>query len=652
MSAARRWATLAVVSTASFAILLATSSINVALPSLVRDLSASTRDLQWIVDGYNLAFASFVLAFGSLSDRYGRKGALLSGLAVFGLAAVAGSRAGSAGQLITAQAVMGLGAAMIFPTTLSIISNTFPERRERARAIGIWGAVTGMGGGIGPVLGGGLLAGFWWGSILLTLGIVAAVIAVAVALTVITSRDPSTPRLDKVGLVLSVLAVGALVYTVIEAPARGWLAPLTIAGFTAAELLLIALVRWELHTPTPMIDVRLFRNRRFSAASGAVAFGYFALFGFIFLGTMYMQFVKGYSPLNLGVRLLPMAGAVAVGSLVGTMLAVRIGNKVVITVGMLMFATVFRWISVDDAATGYPALVGQMVMIGLALGSTSGPATEAIMGAVSTEKAGIGSVMNDATRELGGTLGVAVMGSISVSLYADHMTGSATAALPPSARDAAAESIGAAQLVAARLPDPAAAHALMNSATGAFLDGFAAASLAAAGVTLFAALVTAICLPSRPAMTDAAPAALSLSRTSDESRPIALGSSDVPLPHLGAALPPAASQRPLHLIHERAWVSPQGDVRDTQHHVALKRHRLGLQCVTYPGRDRDVLKAVDLDSHPELLPHDVQTDTAGLIASPYLPRRRWKAPFRTQPSEVQLADGFHASDDLFAQVPK
>jgi EmrB/QacA subfamily drug resistance transporter len=507
MSAARRWATLAVVSTASFAILLATSSINVALPSLVSDLSASTRDLQWIVDGYNLAFASFVLAFGSLSDRYGRKGALLTGLTVFGLAAVVGSRSDSPGHLIAAQAVMGLGAAMIFPTTLSIISNVFPERRERARAIGIWGAVTGMGGGLGPVLGGGLLAGFWWGSILLTLAIVAAVIAVAVALTVVTSRDPSTPRLDLGGLVISVLAVGSLVYTVIEAPHRGWLAPLTIAGFTAAELLLTALVWWELRTAAPMIDVRLFRNRRFSAASAAVAFGYFAMFGFIFLGTMYMQFVKGYSPLGLGVRLLPMAGAVAVGSLVGTMLAVRIGNKVVITVGMLMFATVFAWIAVDDAATGYPVFVGQMVMIGLALGSTTGPATEAIMGAVSMEKAGIGSAMNDATRELGGTLGVAVMGSIYVSLYTQHLAGSATAALPAPARAAATESIGAAQIVAAKLPDPAAAHALLTSATGAFLDGFSAACLAAAGVTLFAAIVTAICLPSRPAVLDAAPAA-------------------------------------------------------------------------------------------------------------------------------------------------
>jgi EmrB/QacA subfamily drug resistance transporter len=497
LSPVRRWGTLAVVSTASFLILLATSSINVALPSLVVDLSASTRDLQWIVDGYNLVFASFVLAFGSLSDRYGRKGALLTGLAVFGVAALAGSRAGNANQLIVAQAMMGLGAAMIFPTTLSILSNVFTERRERARAIGIWGAVTGIGGGLGPVLGGGLLTGFWWGSILLTFGIVAAVIAVAVALTVITSRDPSVPRLDSGGLFLSVAAVGSLVYTVIEAPHRGWLAPLTIAGFTAAQLLMVALVWWELRTAQPMLDVRLFRNPRFSAASGAVAFSYFALFGFIFLGTMYMQFVKGYSPLGLGVRLLPMAAATAVGSLVGTMLAVRIGNKAVMTTGMLLFAAVFAWISRDDTATGYPVFVGQMLMIGLGLGATTGPATEAIMGAVSKEQAGIGSAMNDATRELGGTLGVAVLGSIYASLYADHLT-AANAALPAPARDAAAESIGAAQLVAAHLPDPAAAQALLHSATGAFLDGFSAACLAAAGVTLFAAIVTAFCLPSRP----------------------------------------------------------------------------------------------------------------------------------------------------------
>jgi EmrB/QacA subfamily drug resistance transporter len=501
-----RYATLAVVSVASFTILLATSAMNVALPSLVRELSASTRDLQWIVDGYNLAFASFVLAFGSLSDRYGRKGALLLGLSVFAIAAVAGSRAGSAHALIAAQAVMGLGAALIFPTTLSIISNTFTERRERARAIGIWGAVTGMGGGLGPVLGGGLLNGFWWGSILLTLALVAVVIALAVALTVTTSRDPATPRLDLGGLALSVLAVGSLVYTVIEAPSRGWLAPLTTAGFATAALLLIALVRWELSAPEPMLDVRLFRNLRFSAASSAVAFAYFALFGFIFLGTMYLQFVKGYSALGAGTRLLPVAGAIAVGSLLGTQLAVRIGNKVVVSAGMVLFATAFIWIATADGATGYPALVGQMVLIGLAVGSTTGPATEAIMGAVSKEKAGIGSAMNDATRELGGTLGVAVLGSVYVSSYAGQLTGSGgTVALPPQARHAAAESIGAAKLIAAAIPDPTAAAAFVHDATSAFLDGFHLACLVAAGVTVLGALIAAVFLPARPTVVELEP---------------------------------------------------------------------------------------------------------------------------------------------------
>jgi len=479
----RRYATLAAVCAASFTILLATSSMNVALPSLVSDLSASTRDLQWIVDGYNLAFASFVLAFGSLSDRYGRKGALLLGLSVFAAAAVAGSRATSPRELIAAQAVMGLGAALIFPTTLSIISNTFTERGERARAIGIWGAVTGMGGGLGPVLGGGLLEGFWWGSILITLALVAVGVAMAVALTVTTSRDPSVPRLDVGGLALSVLAVGSLVYTVIEAPARGWLSPMTTAGFTTAELLLVALVWWELHSAAPMLDVRLFRNPRFSAASSAVAFAYFALFGFIFLGTMYLQFVKGYSALGAGTRLLPVAGSIAVGSLVGTQLAVRIGNKAVVTAGLLLFTAAFTWISTADGATGYPSLVGQMVLVGLGLGATTGPATEAIMGAVSKEKAGIGSAMNDATRELGGTIGVAVLGSIYASIYASHLTGSGAAAgLPTQARGAAAESIGAAQQVAAAMPDATAAGALMHGATNAFLDGFSIACLVAAGV--------------------------------------------------------------------------------------------------------------------------------------------------------------------------
>ncbi len=496
----RPLAVLAVVCAASFLTMLATSAINAALPTLIGDLSASTNDLQWIVNGYNLAFASFVLAFGSLSDRYGRKGALLLGLTVFGGAAAAGSQAVSAEQLIAAQAVMGLGAALIFPTTLSIISNTFTERATRAKAIAVWGAVTGLGAGLGPVVGGGLLKGFWWGAILVCLALLAAGVAITVLAVVTTSRDPATPRLDLLGLTLSVLGVGALVYTVIEAPERGWLDPITCTGYGVSGECLFLLVVWELRCREPMLDVRLFRNPRFSAASMAIACAYFALFGFVFIGTQYMQFVKGYSPLSAGTRLLPIAAAIGVGSIVGTLLAVRIGNKIVVTTGMALLTADFLWLAGIDSATSYGELVATMVALGLGLGFTSAPATEAIMGVVSKEKAGIGSAMNDATRELGGTLGVAVVGSVFVSIYADQLTNSSGAtALPPGARDVASESIGAAQAIAAGLPDAASAGALLDSATTAFLDGFGAGCLAAAGVTALGALIVALFLPAKPA---------------------------------------------------------------------------------------------------------------------------------------------------------
>lgn len=278
---ASRIPVLLVLCAATLAISLATTSINVALPSLALDLRADNRELQWIVDAYNLLFATFVLAFGSLSDRYGRKGALILGLTIFGGGAIGASFADSSTQLIAWQAVMGLGAAFVYPTTLSILSNVFTERNEKAKAIGIWGATTGVGVACGPILGGWLLEHFWWGSVFLALAAGAAIAIAVSAAVVTTSRDPSTPRIDIGGLAFSVLAVGTLVFTVIEAPEHGWASAATLGGFALAAALLTALVLWERKQTTPMIDVHLFTNMRFTAASASVTFAYFALFGFI-----------------------------------------------------------------------------------------------------------------------------------------------------------------------------------------------------------------------------------------------------------------------------------------------------------------------------------------------------------------------------------
>ena len=396
-----------------------------------------------MVDAYTLTFAALVLAAGSLGDRYGRKGALLAGLAVFGCATTVGGLVDSPGALIAVRAVMGVGAALIFPATLSIISNLYTERGERARAIGVWGAMTGLGVALGPVTGGWLLEHFWWGSVFVAMAPVAAVTFVGGVLFVPTSRDPATPPVDVAGLVLSTLAIGTLVFTIIEAPERGWTGSATVGGFALAAAAGAVFVAWERSRVHPMLDVSLFRNLRFSAASGSIMVIFFALAGFVFLITQYFQFLKGYAPFSTGVRILPVAICIAVGSLVGVRLAVTVGNKAVVATGLFLVGVSFAWVSTASTATPYIEIVGQMVLAGLGMGLTTAPATEAIMGVVPKEKAGVGSAVNDATRELGATLGVAIIGSVYASLYASGIE-DAAGSVPAPALDAASESIGAA----------------------------------------------------------------------------------------------------------------------------------------------------------------------------------------------------------------
>src|SRR3954470_2519445 len=435
---------------ASFAINLDTTIVNVALPSLVRELDASTSQLQWIVDAYSLVFAALLLAAGSLSDRVGRKGVLLAGLGVFGLSSLAGGFTTSPAQLIVARGVMGLGAALIFPATLSLISNVFTERAERARAIGLWGASAGVAIALGPIAGGWLLEHFSWTSIFFAMTPVAALAAVLVARYVPTSRDPSAPRADRPGLVLSPAAMATLIYTIIEAPNHGWSSARSIAGFALAAALFTAFVTWERRTPEPLLDLGLFRNLRFTAASGSVTVVFFSLAGFIFLITQYFQFFKGYSPLSTGVHLLPVATSVGVMSVVGTKIAVRSSTKLVVTGGLLALAGFFAWVSTSSTSTSYLVIAAQMLVGGSGMGLTSAPATEAIMGVVPKAKAGVGSAVNDATRLLGATLGVAVIGSVYASLYGSRLTSELPAALPRPLAHSAHDSVGAALEVAQR----------------------------------------------------------------------------------------------------------------------------------------------------------------------------------------------------------
>jgi EmrB/QacA subfamily drug resistance transporter len=486
---------------AAFVINLDTTIVNVALPSLVRQLHASNSQLQWVVDAFNLLFAGSVLAAGSLSDRFGRKGMMLAGLAVFGLASLAGGLMDSPGQLIAARAVMGVGAAMVFPSTLSLIANVFTERGERARAIGLWGAITGAAIALGPIVGGWLLEVSDWRSIFFAMAPIAAVAGLLTARYVPASRDPHAPDTDRAGFALSTGMVVLLVYTIIEAPNHGWESTRTIAGFAVTAALGAAFASWERRTEHPMLDLSLFRNPRFTAASAAVAISFFALSGFIFLVTQLFQFVKGYGPLSTGVRLLPVASFVAISSIVGAKLSVRLGTKLVVASGLFSMTAFYLWVSTSSATTGYGTIAAQMVVLGTGMGLTSAPATEAIMGVVPKAKAGLGSAVNDATRLLGGTLGVAVIGSVYASLYASRLTSALPARFPATVDRTAHASVGAALTVAGKVTHaghPALASAIHSAANSAFFHGFSTANYLAAGVTAAGAVMALAFLPAHP----------------------------------------------------------------------------------------------------------------------------------------------------------
>src|SRR5436190_1882233 len=335
---------------AAFLINLETTIVNVALPTLVRELHATDSQLQWVVDAYNLVFAASVLAAGSLSDRFGRKGMLLAGLVVFGAASFAGGLTDDPGQLIAARAVMGIGAAMVFPSTLSMLVNAFTERGERARAIGLWGATSGAAIALGPIVGGWLLEISDWRSIFFVMAPIAAIAGIMTARYLPASRDPDAPSIDRAGFVLSTATIGLVVFTIIEAPGHGWGSARTLGGFAVAALLATAFVAWERRTEHPLVDVNLFRNPRFAAASAAIGISFFALSGFIFLVTQMFQFLKGYGPLSTGVRILPVALCVGISSILGTKLAVRVGT----TLGVAVIGSVYASLYASRLTSALP----------------------------------------------------------------------------------------------------------------------------------------------------------------------------------------------------------------------------------------------------------------------------------------------------------
>ncbi|MEZ4524190.1 MAG: DHA2 family efflux MFS transporter permease subunit [Thermomicrobiales bacterium] len=496
---ARRWWTLVVLSLSLLVIALDNTILNVALPTLVTELDASGSQLQWIVDSYVLVFAGLLLVMGSLGDRYGRKLALYSGFAVFGLASLAAAYAGSSGMLIATRAVMGIGGALIMPATLSILVNVFP-REERAKAIAIWSAVAGVGVPLGPVVGGWLLDHFWWGSIFLVNVPIIIGAMVAGFWLVPESKDEDAAGIDIPGGILSIAGLTALLYGIIEAPDTGWLDPMTLAAFGIAAVLLAGFIAWEVRTPEPMLRIDFFRNMRFTAGAASISLVFFALFGSIFLLTQYLQFVIGYTPFEAGLRMLPVAVGIGLGTGLSTRLVQKIGSKLVVFGGLTIVSLALLYATTLDVNSGYLAIATLFVLFGFGMGNTMAPATDSIMGSIPQANAGVGSAVNDTTRQVGGAMGVAILGSLFSTFFASEMSG-AIAGLPEPQARMAQDSIGSALGVAHQIGgEPG--RMLVEAANAGFVEAMGVAFMAAAAVAFAGALVSLAFLPAREQRSD------------------------------------------------------------------------------------------------------------------------------------------------------
>lgn len=463
---ARRWWTLAVLCLSLLLIVAGNSSLNVALPSIQEALGSSQSQLQWMVDIYSLVFAGLLLPAGAIADRFGRKWALQGGLVVFLVASLAASAATETWQLLVWRAVTGVGAAFIMPGTLSVLNNVFRDVREKQRAIAIWAGCAGLGGALGPVLSGLLLRRFAWGSVFFINVVICAAAIVAGLWLVPNSSDPHDATLDPVGAVLAVVGLGAMLYGVIEAPQNGWASPLTILTMVGGALVLVGFALWELHSSHPMLDMRLFRIREFNVGSLTITLQYFSGYGFFFVGVQYFQIAHGYSPLTAALLALPVGALSMVGAPMSARFVERYGPRIVVGTGLLITAAGLLMLGWVTPTTAVPILLVAAALIGLGLGQTTAPSTTLIMTSVPRAKSGVGSAVNDLSRELGGALGIAVLGSVLSTAYHHHISTSLAGMtdLPSSARDSVFGTIAAAE----RLGNPGLVEAAKQSFSAAF----------------------------------------------------------------------------------------------------------------------------------------------------------------------------------------
>ncbi|HEY1740086.1 MAG TPA: MFS transporter [Acidimicrobiia bacterium] len=488
----KRWWALSVLCLSLLIVFVGNSSLNVAIPTLSRDLHATESQLQWVVAVYSLVFAGLLFTTGALGDRFGRKGALQLGLSLFALSALLASQSTSMGELIACRALMGAAAALIMPSTLSIIVNIFPPG-ERPKAIAIWASITGAAGALGPVASGYLLGHFWFGSIFLINVPVIVIALVSGKFLIPKSRDPHEATLDPVGALLSIVGIVALVYGLIEAPADGWGSTTTMASFVIAIVVLGGFVWWELHHDEPMLDMHYFRNPAFSTGTGGMILVFLSMYGVMFLITQYFQLVLNYSALSAALRLMPIAAIMLVVAPFTPRMSLRWGANRVVALGMLFIGIGFLLFTGLTPHTAYAYVVLCVVPLTTGIAMTMSPMTASIMSAVPARRAGAGSAMNDATRELGAALGIAILGSVAASRYDSHIA-PFLHGLSRSDASASRSSIAGALRVANTLHGSA--HTvLVNASYHSFVSGVHLASAAGAILAALSSVIVYRYLP-------------------------------------------------------------------------------------------------------------------------------------------------------------
>jgi EmrB/QacA subfamily drug resistance transporter len=492
-----RWRILAVLVLALLVTSIDHTIINVAMPQLVEGLDASAADLQWVVASYTIVFAGLLLTAGSLGDRFGRRHALAAGLATFLAGSVASALATSTTALIVGRGVMGLGGALIMPTTLSIVVNVFGDPRERAKAIAVWTAAAGLGIALGPIAGGILMRHFSWSSVFwINVPLLVAALIGTVHL-IPDSRNPDTARLDPVGALLSIGAVASLVYAIIQAPADGWTSRSTLAGFAVGVTVGALFVAWELRRNEPMVDMRLFANRSFSASTVALSMLFFAMAGMVFLQAQYLQFVLDYTPLTAGFALVPAALGMLFGTGAGAHMNAALGSRIAISAGTLTAAAgVAVQAAFIDGSSYMPTGVG-LLLFGLGAGIAMPAATDLIMATLPPARAGVGSAVNDTVRELGGALGVAVIGSIAATNYSASMRSELTGhtGISDPVRQALTDNVGSAIQSSGQLG--ANGPEIASFARTAFVDSMSVSLWVAVGLTVTATIIAVVHLPRR-----------------------------------------------------------------------------------------------------------------------------------------------------------